>query len=143
MSHPHPISAIARLEVKFNECDPMGIVWHGNYIKYFEEGREAFGKAYKLDFMEFYNRGFSVPIVHVSCDYKRPLVYRDVALVETVYRKTPAAKIIFDYVIRKESTGELICKGSTTQVFVNKDNMKLSLVVPDFFAEWLAHKKTK
>ena len=84
-----------------------------------------------------------MPIVHVNCDYKRPLVYRDVALVETTYRNTPAAKIIFDYVIRKESTHELICKGSTTQVFVNKDNMKLSLVVPDFFSAWMAQKKAK
>lgn len=140
--HPH-MSAVARIEVKFNECDPMGIVWHGNYIKYFEEGREAFGKAWHFDFMEIYNKGYSVPIVNVTCDYKRPLVYRDVALVETIYRNTPAAKIIFDYVIRKESTHELICKGSTTQVFVNKDNMKLSLVVPPFFAEWMTQKKSK
>ena len=143
MSHHHSLSAIARLEVKFNECDPMGIVWHGNYIKYFEEGREAFGKTHNFDFMEFYNNGFSVHIVHISCDYKRPLTYRDIAIVETYYRKTPAAKIIFDYVIRKESTNELICKGSSTQVFVKRDNMELSLVIPDFFAAWMTLKEPK
>jgi len=143
MTHVHTISAVARLEVKFNECDPMGIVWHGNYLKYFEEGREEFGKVYGLDFMEFFNNGVAVPIVHVACDYKKSLTYRDIALVEIYYCKTPAAKIIFDYIIRKESTNEVVCKGTTTQVFVNRHTMELSLVVPAFFAKWLKTKGTK
>jgi hypothetical protein len=31
------------IPVRFNEADPLGIVWHGHYIRYFEDGREAFG----------------------------------------------------------------------------------------------------
>lgn len=138
MTHKHAssLSAVARIEVRFNECDPLGIVWHGNYVNYFQEGREAFGKKYNLDYMEMYEKGFATPIVHLSTDFKRTLQYKDIALVETTMRNTPAAKVIFDYVIRNERTGELICKGTTTQVFVSGKQMELSLVVPQVFAEW-------
>jgi acyl-CoA thioester hydrolase len=138
MSHKQAssLSAVARIEVRFNECDPLGIVWHGNYANYFQEGREAFGKKYKLDYMDMYNHGYATPIVHLSTDFKRALNYKDAALVETTLRLTHAAKIIFDYIIRNEKDGELICKGTTTQVFVAGRAMELCLVVPEIYAKW-------
>jgi len=137
-SHHKPkLTATARVEVRFNDCDPLGIVWHGNYIKYLEDGREAFGKKYGFDYLSFYNKGYAVPIVHVHCDYTKPLQYRDVALVETTFRKTDAAKIIFDYTIRRESNGEIVCKGNTVQVFVQNKTMELCLIMPDFVEDWI------
>src|SRR4051812_42936048 len=137
MSHKHtPLSAVARVEVRFNECDPLGIVWHGNYVNYFQEGREAFGKKYQLDYMEMYQNGYATPIVHLSTDFKKTLQYKDVAMVEATLRKTDAAKIIFDYIIREERSGSIICRGTTTQVFVTSGEMALSMVVPGIFATW-------
>ena len=136
MKHPHSLSAVARLEVRFNECDPLGIVWHGNYIKYFEEGREAFGKKYNLDYLDMYIKGYSTPIVHLQSDFKKTLQYRDVALVEAIFRKTESAKIIFDYIIRNEKNNDIVCTGSTTQVFVASGTLQLALVVPDFYLAW-------
>lgn len=137
MSYKHTsLSAIARMEVRFNECDPLGIVWHGNYVNYFQEGREAFRKKFNLDYMEMYIKGYATPIVHLQTDFKKTLQYKDVALVETIMCKSDAAKIIFDYVIRNEKNNDLICKGTTTQVFVSSGSMNLSLVVPEVFADW-------
>ncbi len=134
--HASLLSAVAKVEVRFNECDPLGIVWHGNYVNYFQEGREAFSKKYDLDYLYMYENGFATPIVHLSTDFKKTLKYRDIALVETTMRYTPAAKIIFDYVIRNQSNNDLICKGTTTQVFVSSSNMELSLVVPSIYSDW-------
>lgn len=133
-------SAIARIEVRFHDCDPLGIVWHGNYVKYFEAGREAFGNKYGLDYMELYINGFSTPVVHLESNFKKVLQYRDVALVEAIFRKTEAAKIIFDYIVRKENTGEVVCTASTTQVFVASGTLELSLVIPEIFAKWKQQK---
>lgn len=130
------LTATARLEIRFNECDPLGIVWHGNYVNYFQEGREAFGKKYNLSYLEMFRKGYATPIVHLQTDFKKTLQYKDIALVETTLRPTLAAKIIFDYLIRNEKTGDLICKGSTTQVFVAGKEMELVMVVPEVFAEW-------
>ena len=136
MKGNHPISATSRIEIRFSDCDPLGIVWHGNYIKYFEDGREAFSKEHDFDFMDFYYKGYVTPFVSIHCDYKKPMTVRDIALVKTTFRNTAAAKIIFDYTIYKESTGEIMCQGSSTQVFVEKDSMKLILTTPDFMLEW-------
>ena len=140
MSTPQPTSsalqATAQIEVRFNECDPLGIVWHGNYVQYLEDSREAFGKKYGLNYLDFYVKGFATPIVNMHIDYKRTLQYKDVAIVEATYRRTDAAKIIFDYIIRKEQTGEIVCKATTTQVFVTSGTMELSLVCPDIYKTW-------
>jgi acyl-CoA thioester hydrolase len=124
------------IEVKFSDVDMLGVVWHGNYIRYFEDGREAFGKQYGLGYMDVYNAGFVVPIVNVNCDYKRFLRYEDKVIIETTYTPTESAKINFTYQLLNAQTGELIVKGSTVQVFVHRDNFELQLTNPDFFLDW-------
>jgi acyl-CoA thioester hydrolase len=124
------------IEVKFSDVDMLGVVWHGNYIRYFEDGREAFGKQYGLGYMDVYNAGYVVPIVNVNCDYKRFLRYEDKVIIETTYTPTESAKINFAYRLLNAQTGELIVKGSTVQVFVHRDNFELRLTNPDFFLDW-------
>ena len=57
--------------VRFSEIDSMQIVWHGEYVRYFEDGREAFGKQYGLDYMSIYREGYMVPIVDLTCQFKQ------------------------------------------------------------------------
>jgi acyl-CoA thioester hydrolase len=126
-----------KLEIRFFDCDPLGIVWHGNYARFFEVGRDAFVKQYELDFLEIYHKhGYSTPLISLDFSFKRPLTYRDVAVIKTTFRPTDSAKLIFDYSIFKENSGEKICTGSTTQVFVDKNTQQLSLIVPDFLKQW-------
>ncbi len=122
--------------VRFNEADPLGIVWHGHYIRYFEDGREAFGRKYGVSYLDFYKQGLAVPIVSVQCDYKKPLRYGESVIVECSYIETPAAKLKFTYNIYKAETKELVATGSTVQVFVETKNFELQLIVPTFFQEW-------
>jgi acyl-CoA thioester hydrolase len=131
------LKANTDIDIQFYDCDPLGIVWHGNYVKYFEVGREAFCKAFHLNFLDiFHKHGFSTPLVNMDFSFKRPLTYKDVAVVEATFKKSDSAKLIFHYRIKKQATGELICTGSTTQVFVGKDNGLLSLTAPDFYLDW-------
>lgn len=124
------------VSVRFNEADPLGIVWHGHYIRYFEDGREGFGKQYGISYLDFYERGLAVPVVSVQCDYKKPLRYGNSVIVETTYLHTAAAKLKFEYKIYEAATQQLVATGSTVQVFVDAGNFQLQLVVPPFFEEW-------
>ena len=124
------------VDVKFNEVDSLGIVWHGHYVRYFEDGREAFGKAYDIDYLTFYKNKFVVPIVNVNCDYKRFLRYGDRLSIETEYVPCDAAKINFNYRLSNTTNGELIVTGSTVQVFLSSDTLALQLTNPAFFEEW-------
>jgi len=118
--------------------DSLGIVWHGNYLKYFEDGREAFGKQFNFTYMDIFGKGYFAPIVKVNCDYKKPLEYGDSAIVETIFVDTIAAKVIFDYKIYRERDKELAASGSTTQIFMDS-NRQLMLTVPPFFEAWKKH----
>jgi acyl-CoA thioester hydrolase len=122
-------------EVRFSEVDSMGIVWHGHYVKYFEDGREAFGREYGLGYLEVYEKGFFVPIVNVNCSYKRPIRYNEPLLIETRFVDTPAAKIIFKYTLYNKQNSEVYATGSSEQVFLTKER-ELHLTVPDFFVRW-------
>lgn len=133
---PHTLSVTTEVSVRFNEADPLGIVWHGHYVRYFEDGREAFGAQYGLTYLDFYQNGLVVPIISVDCQFKKPLRYGDRVIVEARYVDDPAAKIQFDYRLLHAQSGDLVATGSSTQVFLNKDDMTLLWTVPDFFAAW-------
>ena len=123
-------------DVRFSDVDSLGIVWHGHYVQYFEDGREAFGKQHNLRYLDFYNQGYVVPIVNIQCDYKQVLRYGDRIIIETTYTPYESAKINFTYRLLNSVTGELVVTGSTTQVFLSKDGFTLQLMNPDFFREW-------
>ena len=123
------------IEVRFSEVDSMAIVWHGSYVKYFEDGREAFGKKYGLGYMDVYANSYMTPLVKMNLDYKNALTYGDSAIIKTTFIDSPAAKIIFQYEIRRKSDNLLIAEGDTTQVFMNLDK-ELELSSPQFFIDW-------
>lgn len=122
--------------VRFNEADPLGIVWHGHYIRYFEDGREAFGKKYGISYLDFYHQGLAVPVVSVQCDYKKPLRYGDTVIVETTFENSAAAKLRFSYRILDKKTSGVVATGSSVQVFVDVKTFVLQLTLPEFFETW-------
>ncbi|WP_119078938.1 acyl-CoA thioesterase [Chitinophaga alhagiae] len=126
----------AEVVIRFNEADPLGIVWHGHYIRYFEDGRESFGAKYRLRYLDIFDHGFTVPVVNVECNYKKPLRYGDTVVIETRYVHTEAAKIRFEYTLYNKATQEVVCTGASVQVFLDKQASMLQLTIPAFFAEW-------
>lgn len=128
------ISFTNEIRVRFVETDPLGVVWHGNYIQYFEDGREAFGRHHGISYLDQKNHGFTTPVVKSSCEHRLPLRYGDVATIKSIYVDSPAAKMIFRYEIYNPK-GQLVCTGETVQVFVEMDG-ELSLLIPEFFRQW-------
>lgn len=122
--------------VRFNEADPLGIVWHGHYVRYFEDGREAFGKRFGISYLDFYHQGLAVPVVSVQCDFKKPLRYGDSVIVESTYVNSAAAKLKFEYKIFESRSKDLVATGSSLQVFVDAKTFALQLTIPEFFESW-------
>ena len=128
------LTVTQEIRVRFNETDPLGIVWHGYYITYFEDGREAFGRQHGISYLDVNKYGYTTPIVKSSCEHKLSLRYGDVARIETTIVDSPAAKMIFRYKIY-DANNEIACTGETVQVFVDETGT-LSLNLPPFFEEW-------
>ena len=124
------------IAVRFNEADPLGIVWHGHYVRYFEDGREDFGKAHGISYLDFYRNNLAVPVVSIHCDYKKPLRYGDSIVIQTKYVDSPAAKLNFEYQIFDANQGTHMASGMSSQVFVDAKTFELQLTMPPFFEAW-------
>ncbi len=137
------LTATTTVQVRFSEVDSMRVVWHGEYVRYFEDGREAFGRAYPgIGYLDIYEAGYTAPIVDLQLHYLRPLALDERATVEVRYLKDEAAKLRFDYIVRREKDGEIAAIGSSVQVFVD-GNGDLSLNTPTFYETWKERWLTK
>ncbi|NOU45976.1 MAG: acyl-CoA thioesterase [Bacteroidales bacterium] len=130
------LSEKVAINIRFSEVDSLLIVWHGHYLKYFEDAREAFGRKYGLGYLEMYEHGYVTPIVNIHCNYKAPLTYSDSAIAEVTFLDSKAAKIEMEYKITNANTGLLLATGYSTQVFLDRKKSELQLIIPDFFAKW-------
>ena len=124
-----------KTRIRFSEVDPMGVVWHGNYLKFFEDGREAFGREFGIGYYDVFEYGFMTPVVRLDIDYKEMVRYGDELIIETEYVNVPAAKIVFKYTVFNAANNRVVAKGRSTQVFIDKHN-QLQLTNPEFYAIW-------
>ncbi len=129
------LTETVRVTVRFSEMDAVRIVWHGSYISYLEDAREAFGKKYGLTYRNYIDNGYIAPIADMHLTYKQSVTFEDVLLVEITYRHTSSAKLIFDYKIFKESDHSLVLTAETTQLFVREDGT-FEVSCPEFLKEW-------
>ena len=123
------------IDIRFSEVDLMGVVWHGSYVKFLEDGREYFGLKYGLSYLEVASKGLLIPIVDMRLSYKKSAKYGEKLVVEARFIDSPAAKIVFEYIIYRESDMEILAKAKTVQVFTDNKG-QLLLNNPPFFTDW-------
>lgn len=124
------------IPVRFSETDAMGVIWHGNYLKYFEDAREFFGAKYGMGYLDVYNQGFFTPIVKSDINHKASVYFGQRIKVNITLIYHLAAKIVFNYEVINLATDEIAATGSTTQVFLHVDKRELELAKPSFYASW-------
>ena len=129
------LSDKTEVTVRFSEVDAMGIVWHGNFVKYMEDGRESFGRRFGLGYYDLYEQGLQVPLVKLDIDYKLQVKYGEQIVIETTWMNCDAAKILFKYRILRKADGAVLMKAQTTQVFLNMQGA-LELTNPEYYMEW-------
>lgn len=129
---PQPLRATVERTVRFEEVDPLGIVWHGRYISYFEDARVALGEKYGIGYMDFYHSGIVAPIRKVHIDYHRPLQFQDTCTIEAILHWSDAARLNYEFIIRNAQQ-EVATTGYTVQMFMDK-NHTVQLTLPPFFA---------
>ncbi len=123
------------VNVRFGEVDSMGIVWHGNYVKYIEEGRESFGKRYGISYLDINANNVMAPVVNMNIDFKKQVQYGDVLIIETEFVNSEAAKMIFNFQILRKSDNAVVATAESTQVFIDM-NRDMILYPPQFIIDW-------
>ena len=107
-----------KLRVRYSETDKMGVVYHGNYIQYFEVGRVEYMREIGLVYAELEEQGLGMPVVNINIDYILPAPYDEELTIETWIESLPTSKIVFHNRALNE-LGKLVCRAEVTLVFIN------------------------
>jgi len=129
---PLPLKATIIRTVRFQEVDMMGVVWHGHYAEYFEDGRCALGKVYGLSYDDFFRERIKAPLVNFEIEYMHPLLFGETFQVETSLLWTEAVRFNHLYVIRRETDGLVVSQGSTVQLLLDAED-NLLMAWPEYF----------
>ena len=133
-----PVSE-ARVRVRYAETDQMGVVYHSNYLIWFEVGRVELIRQLGLSYKQMEEEeGCGISVVDVHVRYRAPARYDDELVVETQLLAVRGAVIKFGYRILRVADGVLLCEGETVHVCVDKDMKKMCLP-PKYAERFAAH----
>ncbi len=131
---PLPLRTLVTRTVRFEEVDPLGIVWHGRYPSYLEDGRVALGRQYGLGYMDFYHQGVMAPIKQMHLDYQLPLRFEEEFTIEALLHWSDATRLNHEFVLRN-SAEQVITTGYTIQLLTDPQQRVL-LVPPAFYEDF-------
>lgn len=116
------------IKVRYAETDMMGVVYHANYLLYFEEARTDFLDKVGFPFIEFEKRGYLCPVYEVSLKYGEPLRYGEDAYVLTsVVENRPTKTTYLQQVFRADADPTVdrpLVSGHVTACIVDKETFK-------------------
>lgn len=125
-----------RVRVRFSEVDALRMVWHGSYVTYLEDAREAFGRHHGLGYMTIFSHGYYAPVYDLRLRYRHTATIDDELVIRTTLRPEHGGKLCFDYLITNAATGEEVLTAQSTQLFTTKDGEFDPQ--PEWFEEWKA-----
>ena len=105
--------------VAYYETDQMGIVHHANYIRWFEEARDSYVRAYGIDYAQVEAQGILMPVISVNCDYKTPAKYNELVEIYVHLRFFNGVRLRYAYEIISRDTGALVARGGSEHCFID------------------------
>lgn len=123
------------VRVRYAETDQMGIVYHGNYVQYFEMGRIAWLRDLGISYKSMEENGIILPVISLQVNFKKSAKFDDLITVETKLKKRPTVKIEFAYKIYNANR-ELLTEATTVLAFLDKET-KRPIRCPDYILKKL------
>jgi acyl-CoA thioester hydrolase len=106
------------LRVRYSETDQMGIVYHANYLVWFEIGRTEWCRAAGLPYADMERAGIFIPVTRVEGSFRRSSSYDDPIVIETRMAELSSRGCTFAYAITNPA-GDLLAEGATRHVFTD------------------------
>jgi len=131
---PAPLVAETSRRVRFEEVDLLGMVWHGRYPSFLEEGRTAAGDKFGCTYQSFTDNQVMAPLVQMHLDYLTPLRFDEIMRIETTMHWSEAMRLNYSYRIFGPEE-KLVTRGYTVQLITNFSG-DLLLTPPDWLQEF-------
>ena len=134
---PYDIYAETEFTVEFFHLDPMQVVWHGNYINYFEIGRRVLLEKIGYSYNDMKESGYFFPVIEVSVKYTGSLRFLDCAKIKAILLEYEN-RLKIQYEIRNLKTGVVVTKGFSTQMAFDVKAGESCFYCPKVFVEKVA-----
>ncbi|UPW19346.1 acyl-CoA thioesterase [Agarivorans sp. TSD2052] len=131
------LSAEVEVTVPFHDADPMGVTWHGNYLRYFEVARCALLVKLDFSYRQMEQSGYLWPIVDARVKYVKTSTYEQRLTVQA-HLVEFENRLKIEYNILEQENGDVVTKGFTIQVAVDSNKGEMCFVSPPALIERLA-----
>lgn len=117
---------------QFYDVDPMHVVWHGNYTRFFEEARGALLDKVNYNYQQMEESGYLWPVVEFRIKYIRPIVLHQKFIVEASLVEFKN-RLKIEYLIHDLETSQVLTKAYSIQVAVKAGETELQYESPEVF----------
>ena len=114
------IHDVTDIRVRYYDTDQMGVVYYGNYARFYEIGRVEMLRHVGLAYKRMEEAGILMPVYDLNSRFIRPAKYDDLLTIRVTIPLLPKTRIIFDYEVRNQD-GQLLNTGQTTLVFIRTE----------------------
>ncbi|WNS46371.1 thioesterase family protein [Paenibacillus sp. MMS20-IR301] len=152
----------ASIRVRYQETDRMGVVYHANYLTWFETGRTEMFRQLGLTYRSMEEAGLLLPVIQADLQFKSPARYDDHIAVYARLTTFSALRVVYEYEIRRVAEdggedgvsgsfllrpensqplpGELLVSGATSHVWLNREwkPVRIDRAQPELFRAILA-----
>ncbi len=131
------------IQLLYADTDMMGVIYHANYLKWFELGRTQLIEDIGYSYLEMEESGYYAPVYDVNCTYKKAIRYGERAFVNTWVELNDGLKTVYGYSI-VNGNNEVCAEGTTTHIVVKKDNFRpvqFKKAFPEWFQKYEEIKK--
>ena len=137
---PEPLGATRSRRIRFEDVDVLGMVWHGRFPSFLEDGRIAIGDAYGFNYHIFRANQTVAPVVQMHLDYRVPLRFGRTITIEAMLHWSESARVNISYTIRNQAA-DVAATGYTVQLLTEPDGTTMLLPpqwLVDFRDKWRA-----
>lgn len=131
------------IQLYYADTDMMGVIYHANYLKFFELGRTGLIEDLGYSYLDMEKSGYFSPVYDIQITYKKPLRYGDRGFVKTWVEKNDGIKTVYGYSIFNGDE-ETCALGSSTHIIVKKDSFRptsFKKTFPEWFLKYEEIKK--
>jgi acyl-CoA thioester hydrolase len=134
MSENKRLQAEITLTTSFQDADPMGVIYHGNYFRFFEATRHALLEQIDYSYNGMHTSGYLWPIIDVRVKYVRPITFnQEIRITAELAEWENRMKV--NYVVYDVATGERLTRGYTMQVAVDMKTEEMCYASPKVFTD--------
>lgn len=131
------------IQILYADTDMMGVIYHANYLKWFELGRTQLIRDVGYNYQDMERLGYYSPVYKLDITYKKPLRYGDRGVVRTWVAENNGLRTVYGYQI-VNGEAEVCVEGSSTHIIVRKEDFKpvqFKKAFPEWFEKYEEIKK--